>query len=218
MIKRYLFLFLVLIFSFESYSQYYKDQNYFIGGSMGYQLPLGDFGDQANGGPNFRLAGRKMLNKKLSVGAELSLSLLGQDKFWDGSHLGSYDVSYNIGSALLRASYYFDAWDRDFRPYASLAFGYFYYRNEIDYTASSLGSSNDKRTITENKVGLAPNIGFLYHISDTWSFDMNLRYAFIPNFPDSVTSKDEYGEDYQYYLGFDKISLPELSIGFFYRF
>ena len=206
------------ILSVSGYSQYYKDQTYFIGGSVGYQYPLGDFGDQAKAGPSFRLTAQKMLNKKLSVGAELSYSLLGQDKFWDGSHLGKYDVDYNIGSALLRASYYFDSWYRDFRPYASLSFGYYYYRNKIDFTATSGGTSNQDRTITENKVGLAPNVGFLYHLSDSWSFDMNLRFTYIPNFPDSVSEKDEYGETYQYFLGFDKISLPELSVGLFYRF
>lgn len=216
--NRFLLL-IISVFTFSSLSaQYYKDQDYFIGGSVGYQNPIGDFGDLAKGGPCFRISGRKMLNKKLSVGAEVSFSFLGQDKFWDGSHLGSYDVNYNIGSALLRSSYYFDAWDRDFRPYVSLAFGYFYYRNEIDFTAASSGTSNDRRTITENKVGLSPNIGFLYHISNTWSFNMNLRYTYIPDFPDSVTAKDVNGEEYQYFLGFNRISLPELSIGFYYRF
>ncbi|WP_421917810.1 OmpW family outer membrane protein [Marinifilum sp.] len=206
--KRYIFIVLALIFSTESYSQYYKDQTYFVGGSIGYQFPLGDFGDQANGGPNFRLSARKMLNKKISVGAEVSFSMLGQDKFWDGDHRGNYDVDYNIGSALLRASYYFDVWDRDFRPYASLAFGYFYYRNKVDFIANSAGTNDFKNTLTDHKVGLAPNIGFLYHISDEWSFDMNLRYMYIPNLSDSITS----------YSGLDKISLPELSIGFYYRF
>lgn len=208
----------LLFLGVAGYSQYYENRKFYLGASVGYQYPLGDFGDQAKAGPSLRIAGLKMLNKKLGVGAELSYSLLGQDDFWNGSHLGDYDVDYNIGSALLSASYYFDAWDRDFRPYVSLAFGYYYYRNEVDFTSSGIGNSTQKRTITENKVGLAPQIGFLYHLSDMWSFNMNLRCTFIPNFPESVTEQNEFGEDYQYYLGFDKIVLPELSLGFYYRF
>lgn len=207
-----------LLISTFGFSQYYKDQTYFVGASVGYQYPLGDFADQAKAGPSLRLTGQKMLNKKLSVGAELSFSLLGQGEFWDGSHLGNYDVDYNIGSAMLRASYYFDTYDRDFRPYASLAFGYFYFREVAKFTSSSSGYESQKNTVTQNKVGLAPNLGFLYHISQTWSFDLNLRFTYIPNFPDSVTKIDEQEREYQYYLGFNKISLPELSMGFFYRF
>ncbi|MBL4559697.1 MAG: outer membrane beta-barrel protein, partial [Labilibaculum sp.] len=189
-------------------AQYNRDKKLFLGASVGYQYPLGDFGDQAKGGPSFRVTGQMMLNKKLGVGAELGYSILGQDDFWNADHRGSYDVDYNIGSALLRASYYFDSWDRDFRPYASLAFGYFYYRNKVDYLAISGGTGNFKSTLTDSKVGLAPNIGFLYHLSDEWSFDMNLRYFYIPNLSDEINA----------YSGLDKISLPELSIGLFYRF
>ncbi|MDE5418548.1 porin family protein [Labilibaculum sp. DW002] len=206
---RYL-LFLVAILGFfsKSNAQYYKDGKFLIGASVGYQYPLGDFGDQAKAGPSFRIAGQLMLNKKISVGVELSYSLLGQDEFWDGDHRGSYDVDYNIGSALLRASYYFDSWDRDFRPYTSLAFGYFSYRNKVDYLAISAGTGNFKSTLKDNKVGLAPNIGFLYNLSDELCFDMNLRYIYIPNLSDEINT----------YSGLDKLSLPELSIGLFYRF
>ncbi|PKQ65366.1 hypothetical protein BZG01_12970 [Labilibaculum manganireducens] len=189
-------------------AQYYKDEKFLVGASVGYQHPFGDLGDQAKGGPSIRLTGQMMLNKKIGVGVELGYSILGQDDFWNADHRGSYNVDYNIGSALLRASYYFDSWDRDFRPYASLAFGYFYYRNKVDFTAISAGMENIKIDMTDNKVGLAPNIGFLYHLSDEWSFDMNLRYIYIPNLSDSITA----------YSGLDKISLPELSIGLFYRF
>lgn len=216
--KFYLLTLSFLLVSICSFSQYYKDENYFVGASVGYQYPLGDFADQAKAGPSLRLIGQKMLNKKLSVGAELSYGLLGQDKFWDGSHLGNYDVDYNIGSAMLRASYYFDSHNKDFRPYISLAFGYFYYRQEVDFISSSSGYDNQKNTITQNKVGLAPNLGFLYHISQTWSFDLNLRFTYIPDFPDSVTKIDDQEREYQYYLGFNTISLPELSMGFYYRF
>lgn len=206
--KSIVFLLIALVFCFDGNAQYSKNRELLVGASIGYQQPFGDLGDQAKAGPSFRITGQMMLNKKLGVGAEFGYSILGQSDFWNADHRGSYDVNYNIGSALLRASYYFDSWDRDFRPYASLAFGYFYYRNNVDYTAISAGTDNIKVEMTDNKVGLAPNIGFLYHLSDEWSFDMNLRYIYIPNLSDSITA----------YSGLDKISLPELSIGLFYRF
>lgn len=213
-----LFLLVVVCFTTNANAQYYKGENFLIGASVGYQYPLGDFGKEAKAGPSFRATGQMMLNKKIGVGAELGYSFLGQDDFWNGSHLGNYDVNYYIASAQLKGSFYFDSWDRDFRPYASLAFGYFLYRNKIDFISTSGGTYNQKRTIKENKVGLTPIVGFMYHISNQWSFDMNLRYSYIPDFPNSVDAENEVGETYQYYLGFDKISLPELSIGLFYRF
>ncbi|WP_461640090.1 outer membrane beta-barrel protein [Labilibaculum euxinus] len=199
-------------------AQYYKEKELLVGASVGYQYPLGDFGDQAKGGPAFRVTGQMMLNKKIGVGAEIAYSILGQDNFWNGNHFGNYDVNYNIASAQFKGSYFFDSWDRDFRPYTSLAFGYFHYQNSISFISTSVGNLNQKRTIKENKVGLTPIIGFLYNLSSTWSFDMNLRYTYIPDFPETVTANDENGDPYQYFLGFDKISLPELSIGLFYRF
>jgi len=213
-------LFFIATFCFftNGNAQYYKGEKFLLGASVGYQYPLGDFGDQAKGGVPLRLTGQMMLNKKIGVGAEIAYSLMGQDDFWNGSHLGNYDVNYNIASAQLKGSYYFDSWDRDFRPYASMAFGYFHYQNSIKFISTSGGTENQKRTIKENKVGLTPIVGFLYHLSSTLSFDMNLRYTYIPDFPESVSAKDENGESYPYFLGFDKISLPELSIGLFYRF
>lgn len=199
-------------------AQYYKGEKFLLGASVGYQYPLGDFGDQAKAGPSFRVTGQLMLNKKIGVGAEVGYSMLGQGDFWNGNHVGKYDVNYYILSAQVKGTFYFDAWDRDFKPYASLAFGYFFYQSSIDFTAFSGGTSDQKRTIKENKVGLTPIVGFLYNISDNLSFDMNLRYSYIPDFPESVTAKDEFGENYQYFLGFDKISLPELSLGLFYKF
>ncbi|PKQ62462.1 hypothetical protein BZG02_12090 [Labilibaculum filiforme] len=216
--KSIVFFLLANCIVFVGKAQYYKDKEVLAGASVGYQYPMGDFGDQAKGGPVFRLTGQMMLNKKLGVGAEIAYSLLGQNDFWNGSHLGKYDVNYDIASVQVKGSYYFDSWDREFRPYASLAFGYFHYQNSIKFISTSGGSINQKRTVKENKVGLTPIVGFLYHLSSTWSFDMNLRYTYIPDFPESVSATDEYGETYPYYLGFKNITLPELSIGLFYRF
>lgn len=211
-------LFFLLFLCSTAYSQYYKDQKFILGGSVGYALPLGDLGDQANGGPAFHVSGQMMLNKRIVVGAELGYTHLGQDDFWSGNHSENHDVNYNIASAILKGSFIFNAWDRDFKPYASVGFGYFLYRFKDEFVSTSISSLSQKRKVNEGKVGLVPNVGFMYYLSDNWAFDMNLRYTFIPNFPKSVTATRSDGEKYQYYLGFDNISLPEFSIGFYYRF
>ncbi len=216
--KRKFILLLIIFKTCIVHAQFYGKFNYFAGASIGYQFPLGDFAKQANGGPSFRLGGQKLLNEKLSLGLDFSFSALGQDQFWDGDHRGDYDVNYKFASAQCKAAYYFDARDRDFHPYIALSFGYVYYRNRVDFSALSVGVNDEKRSITQHKVGLTPLIGFLYDLSDIWGVDVNLRYGFIPNFPNSVTMQNELGADYQYKLGFSKISLPELSIGLFYRF
>ncbi|MCT4603054.1 MAG: outer membrane beta-barrel protein [Marinifilum sp.] len=216
--KRLLIALIAIVFSLESYSQYYKDQKFILGGSLGYAYPIGNFGDQAKAGLAFHLGGQMMLNKQILIGAELGYTHLGQDDFWIGNQSVTHNVDYNIASAILKGGFIFNAWDRDFKPYASIGFGYFLYHFEDNFISSSGGSVSQKRKVTENKVGLVPNVGFMYYLSDNWAFDMNLRYTFIPNFPDSITEQSENGENYQYYLGFNKISLPELSIGFYYRF
>ena len=79
-------------------AQYYKEKELLVGASVGYQYPLGDFGDQAKGGPAFRVTGQMMLNKRIGVGAEIAYSILGQDNFWNGNHFGNYDVNYNCNN------------------------------------------------------------------------------------------------------------------------
>lgn len=198
-------------------AQYYEDKTWMLGASVGYQYPSGDFGDYANYGSVFRLNGLRMLSRKIAIGAELGASLFGQSDIWDGGYTSAYDVNYYLFSAQVKASYFVDSWDLDFRPYISAAFGYFHYRNVIEFM--SVNSSEDtQKTIKENRMGVTPIVGFLYHLSNSLTFDMNLRYTYLLNFPEYSTAKDESGDDHNYYFGFGKIALPELSVGLYYRF
>jgi opacity protein-like surface antigen len=196
-------------------AQYYEDETWMLGASLGYQHPLGDFGDYAKSGPVFRLNGLRMLSRKIAVGAELGCSLLGHVS--NGTSSEAYDVNYYLFSAQVKASYFFECWDRDFRPYVSSAFGYFHYRNVIEFLSEN-SSEDTKNTIKENKMGVTPIVGFLYHLSSNWTFDMNLRYTYILNFSGYITTEDDSGYDSDSYLGYDEIALPELSIGLYYRF
>ncbi|WP_372752964.1 outer membrane beta-barrel protein [Labilibaculum sp.] len=216
--KRIILFFIGLVcLSYLAKAQFYEDKTWMLGASVGYQHPTGDFGDYAKSGPVFRLNGLRMLSRKVAVGAELGCSLFGQSDIWDVGYASAYDVKYYLFSAQVKASYFFDTWDRDFRPYISGALGYFQYRNVIEFM--SVNSSDEtKNTLKENKMGLTPILGFLYHLSDNWTFDMNLRYTYILDFSGYITTQDEDGDDYEYYLGFDKIALPEISVGLYYRF
>lgn len=216
--KQFFVAILILLSVQSILAQRYQDKKFLIGASAGYQYPLGDFGKQAKGGLGIRASGQMFVNKKIIVGAEVGYNNLGGDDFWDGSHLGNYGVSYNIGSALLKGSFIIESWDRDFKPYVSLAFGYYRYQNKVNFTSTSAGATSQKQTVKQNKVGIVPNIGFMYYLSNHLAFDMNLRYTYIPNFPESVPEINENGDEYAYLLGFTSISLPELSIGFYFRF
>ncbi len=215
--KTVIILFLLMI-SISGFSQYNKQKKRLVGGNVGYQYPLGDFGKECSGGFNFRAAGQLLLNPKIGIGAEISFSFLGQGDFWNGNAKGKYNTNYNIGSALLNTFFYFDAWDQDFHPYGGIAFGFYHFRYNADFTSSSGGTQSQTHKFNLNKVGIAPHIGFLYDISRELSFDANLRCTYIPGIPKSVTQKDLSGQDYAYFLGFSSILMPELSIGLYYRF
>lgn len=216
--KKSLIIAILLLFSVSGFSQYRKTKTILAGGNIGYQYPLGDFGKQCKGGINFRAAAQLLLNPKIGVGAEIDFSFLGQGDFWNGNVKGNYNTDYNVGSALLNAFFYFNAWDRDFHPYMGLGFGWYHYRYKSDFSSATASSNSETHKFNLNKIGLAPNIGFRYDISQELSFDMNLRCTYIPSIPESVTQKDSYGTDYAYYLGFSSIMLPELSIGLYYQF
>ncbi len=209
---------LFLLISISGFSQFQQNKSILLGAHIGYQYPLGDFGEQCKGGINLRVAGELLLNPKIAVGAEINFSFLGQGDFWNGNIKGSYDTKYNIGSFLFNGIYYFDAADGDFHPYAGLGFGFFHYRYQSDFTALSSGTKSQTHQFNLNKIGLAPNIGFRYAIAEDVSFAMNLRCIYIPNIPKSVKQKDLNGNNYAYYLGFTSIMMPELSLGLYYHF
>ncbi len=216
--KKATIILLLLLISVSGFSQYKKERTFLVGGNIGYQYPLSDFGKQCKGGFNFRAAGQMFLNPKIGVGAEINFSFLGQGDFWSGNAKGNYDTNYNIGSILLSTFFYFDAWDQDFHPYGGVVFGFYHFRYNSDFTSTSAGTQSQSHKFNLNKVGIAPQIGFLYDISHELSFDANLRCTYIPSIPKSVTQKNLKGQDYAYILGFSSILMPELSVGLYYRF
>jgi outer membrane protein W len=233
-----LFVCLGLLFTSSLSAQYYnKSDRFIVGLNGGVVKPLGDFADVSKSGIDFSLNAKLLLNPKLAVGLSLGYMDFGQnDDLWTGGNQGENTVNYQIIPIVFTATYFIQAYDLDFRPYASLGFGYFIYRNHVDFTSANPAEypynnfASLEYTINDNVIGLIPNVGFLYNLSKEWAVDVNAKFTYIPNF-DEVRSvrqtythvADAYDGDKtrlieNYATGFSKISTASLTVGLYYRF
>lgn len=226
-----LFVFLGLLLSNSLFAQYYnKDDRFIVGLNGGVVKPMGDFADESSLGTDLSLNAKMLLNQKLAVGLSLGYMNFGQnDDLWAGDTRVKNDVNYQIIPIVFTATYFIQAYDLDFRPYASLGFGYFLYRNHVESTPTNIYNPiKIEHTVSSNKIGLMPNVGFMYNLSKKLAVDVNLKLTYIPNFEEKLEKKkvkpsiDENIEltDLQKYryLGFDKISSTSLTVGLYYRF
>lgn len=222
---------LALLFTSSLSAQYYnKNDKLIVGLNGGAVIPLGDFADESKLGADLSLNAKLLLNPKIAVGLSLGYMDLGQnDDFWAGDSRVKNTVNYQVVPLVFTATYFIKAYDLDFRPYASLGFGYFLYRSHVESTPSNTYNPiKSEYTVSTNKIGLMPNVGFMYNISKALAVDVNLKYSYIPNFEEKLEKKKikprvEEGvelsdlEKYRY-LGFDKISTASLTVGLYYRF
>ncbi len=233
-----LFLLLGFLFANSLFSQNYKkDDRFIVGLNAGIVKPLGDFAEGSKLGTDLSLNAKLLLNPKLAVGLSLGYMDFGQnDSFWNGGNLGVNTANYQIIPIVFTATYFIQAYDIDFRPYASIGFGYFLYRNHVDFKSASQveypynNAASLEYTITDNKVGLIPNVGFLYNLSKEWAIDVNAKFTYIPNFDKVRAVKQTYtnvadthsGDRTRlienYATGFSKISSVSLTVGMYYRF
>jgi len=213
--KIFLLLFLICN-SIFLYAQWDRDTKYIIGAGLNYSYPLGDFNKNANSGFGIELNGAYVLNKKLAVGMEVSYCKLPQDDFWRTNNNNSYEVDYNLATIFLNGTYFLDAWDIDFKPYLSIGFGYFMYKQDLKYDSTNIYESH-QYTVKINKVGISPIIGFMYYLNKNLLFDANVKFMYIPGIPNSVAHPyKENGE--RLLIGFKKIIMPRLSVGIKYSF
>lgn len=226
-----LFVFLGLLLSSSLSAQYYNnDDRFIVGFNGGIVKPLGDFADESKSGTDLSLNAKMLLNPKLAVGLSAGYMNFGQnDDFWAGDSRVNNDVNYQIIPIVFTATYFIQAYDLDFRPYASLGFGYFLYRSHVESTpTNTFTPTKSEYTVFTNKIGLIPNVGFMYNISKTLAVDVNLKLTYIPGFEEKLEKKkikpgfdkDTELTDLQKfrYLGFDKISSTSLTVGLYYRF
>lgn len=229
---RTLFLALLSLFFISSLSaqRFSKDDRFIVGLNGGVVKPMGDFAEESSLGTDFSLNAKMLLNRKLAIGLSLGYSDFAQnDDLWSGDSRVKNDVNYQIIPIVFTATYFIQAYDLDFRPYASLGFGYFLYRNHVESIPTNTYTPiKSEYTVSTNKIGLMPNVGFMYNLSKKLAVDLNLKLTYIPNFEEKLEKKkikprlDENIEltDLQKYryLGFDKISSVSLSVGMYYRF
>jgi len=231
-------IFLGILFSFSLSAQYYnKNDRFIVGLNGGVVKPLGDFADVSKAGIDLSLNAKMLLNPKIAVGLSAGYMDFGQDdKFWNSANLGKNTVNYQIIPLIFTATYFIQAYDLDFRPYASLGFGYFIYRNHVDFESANPAeypynnTASLEYTINDNKVGLIPSLGFLYNLSKEWAVDVNAKYTYIPNFDEVRSVKQTYthvADAYEgdktrlienYATGFSKIASASLTVGLYYRF
>ena len=229
--KSALFLLLGFLFTNSIFSQNYKkDDRFIVGLNGGVVKPMGDFAKESRLGTELSLNAKMLLNPKLAVGLSVGYMDFAQnDDLWSGDSRVKNDVNYQIVPIVFTATYFIQAYDLDFRPYASLGFGYFLYRNHIESISTNTYSPTKyELTVTSNKVGLIPNVGFMYNLSKKLALDVNLKLTYIPNFEDKLEKKNvkprpaeayELSDREKYlYLGFDKITSVSLTVGLYYRF
>ncbi|MCZ4693538.1 hypothetical protein DWB61_00855 [Ancylomarina euxinus] len=229
--KTLLLAFIGLFFSCSLTAQYYnKNDRFIVGLNGGVVKPLSNFADESSLGTDLCLNAKMLLNQKLAVGFSLGYMNFGQDDaYWNGDVRRKNDVNYQIIPITFTGTYFIQAYDLDFRPYVSLGFGYFLYRNHVESIPTNTYSpEKEEHTVSTNKIGLMPNVGFMYNVSKKLAVDVNLKLTYIPNFEEKLEKKkvkpsvDENIEltDLQKYryLGFDKITSASLTVGLYYRF
>ncbi len=227
-----LFLALCSILFINSLSAQYsnKKDRFIVGLSAGAVKPLGDFAKESKLGADISVNAKMLLNPKLAVGLSVGYMNFGQDDtYWNGDERRKNDVNYQIIPITFTGTYFIQAYDLDFRPYVSIGFGYFLYRNHVEsIPTNTYTPEKEEHTVSTNKIGLMPNLGFMYNLSKKLAVDVNLKLTYMPNFEEKLKKKKikpsieegvELSELQKYrYLGFDKIISTSLTIGMYYRF
>lgn len=229
--RNLLFTFLIVLFTSSLSAQYFnKNDQFIVGLNAGIVNPMGDFANESKLGAEVSLNAKMLLNPKLAVGLSVGYMDFAQnDDLWAGDSRRKNDVNYQLIPIVLTATYFIQAYDLDFRPYASLGFGYFLYRNHVEsIPTNTFTPVKSEYTVSTGKAGLIPNVGFMYNLSKKLALDVNLKLTYIPSFDEKLKKKKikpspaegvELSDLQKYrYLGFDKITSASLTVGMYYRF
>lgn len=226
---------MLLIFVIKYAFTQYRNDKFLVGANFGIAYPFGDLSKISKLGYDARFDFKTFINKRIAVGFETGYQRLGgDDEFWDGSKFGEYNVKFEILPVLFSGSYFFETLDRDFKPYISLAFGYFFFKNRVDFDSantnpypSNSAYPSQLYKIKHNKFGVNPSLGFIYMINKRFCFHTNLKLNYIAGFPETTSVKIErtnvIDKSYKYYTvddyktGFEIYQSLSFNIGFYYR-
>ena len=129
-----------------------------VGGTVGLQVPVGDFGDEANIGFGFTIIGKYMVMDNLAVGASVGYSQFGTD--FD-------DINYSIRPITGLVEYHFG--DASIRPYIGADVGVYTIKANVK-------TQGVKASVGDSFFGFAPTGGVTFGKSESLSFMINAKY------------------------------------------
>lgn len=138
-----------------------------IGGTLGLQMPTGDFGDAADTGFGINAVGKYFLSDQMAVGLNVGYGTFSTElddlKFFNIPVTGLFE-------------YHFGKPESTVIPYLGGDLGLY-----------SLGSKYDGESDSEMYFGFAPAVGINYPLSDLLSLNANLKYHVVLSEGDATT-------------------------------
>lgn len=142
---------------------YSHAQTIAIGGTVGYQLPMGDLSGYYTPGFGLSVSGHYMLQENISVGGSIGYySLTGlKDGFSDDYKISFIPIVGDIKFYLM---------PRPFRPFVGIDAGIYETKEVLTFD-----------TYAYTNLGLAPTVGFFYALTDQVDLTANLKYNAVLN-------------------------------------
>ncbi|MDD4225656.1 MAG: outer membrane beta-barrel protein [Mariniphaga sp.] len=166
--KKFKFLF-VGLFAFFAVSVQGQIQ---VGGTVGLQMPLGDFGDAFDPGFGIHAVGKYFFQENMAVGLNLGYSKFGSD---------FEDFSSSMVPVTALFEYHLNpAGDGKIKPYVGADAGLYSYGVKMKFLGESISES-------DMYFGIAPTAGVLYEISDVLSLCGNLKYNLVFSEGESIS-------------------------------
>lgn len=168
-----------------------SSDKYYVGGNMGICVPLGlgrandeiAFNDVATKGFVGNADFLWINANNIGLGAELGyLNFPYSKQFWGSTESrGTFEASYQtvqlngVGRLLMGK--------QDLRPFLGVSFGANYLRNEIDFSSTYSGTSEDESVqyvSNSVKMGFAANGGIYYQVSRKCLLSLTVQLYVIP--------------------------------------
>ncbi|MCU4176227.1 hypothetical protein [Carboxylicivirga sp. N1Y90] len=169
-----------------------------MGGRIAYTMPNNwgkatsiGFKDVAAKGVQFAYFGRWFYAKRLSLGWDLAYQTQKGSEFWDVDNYGEVSASYQTIQLLAEGNYLFS--HDEVRPYIGVAFGGFWLRNHVNFSANSINNNSVVYTADNIMPGVAPQVGIAIELSEKTMLDIHARLILIPNLEEEYIQDPEIG-------------------------
>ncbi len=153
---------LIVILAFVSISTYAQ---FYVGATVGPQIPLGDLSDGGKTGFGLNLSGKYLLNDNMAVGLNLGYNGFGTD-------LKGFTFSFMPITGLFEYHINLD----QFTPYVGADLGLYNYRYKMK---GEIMGEKFNNSDSEIYFGFAPTVGALYNINSDIALTANAKYNFV---------------------------------------